>query len=189
MNILDKIAILEGLLFINGEDGIDFKEANHILAIDQHLFMKLINELEQKYALANSGLMLIKVAGRYKLTTKPEHLSYYQNFIDSEANHTLSPAALETLAIIAYNEPVTRLEVDDIRGVSSANMIRKLVNLEFVKEEGRSDKPGRPYLYKTTNYFLDYFNINSISELPALEISEKVVDTNQDLYYTKYQED
>lgn len=186
---MNKIAVLEGLLFINGEDGVDFKEASHILKIDQANFNQLIIDLEKKYSLDQSGLMLLKVGGRYKLTTKPEHLTYYQDFVDSEANKSLSPAALETLAIIAYNEPVTRLEVDNIRGVSSANMIRKLVNLNFVQEAGRSDQPGRPYLYKTTSYFLDYFNINHISDLPALEVNHKEVDTNQDLYYTKYRED
>ena len=100
----------------------------------------------------------------------------------------LTQAALETLAIIAYNEPITRIEVDEIRGVSSSQMIRKLVAKDFIKEVGRSDAVGRPILYKTTSEFLDYFGLSTIDDLPKFEnfVSENQEDT--DLYHSKYTE-
>ena len=125
----------------------------------------------------------------FKLTTKSEHKEYYQKLIENPETNTLSQAALETLAIIVYNEPITRLMVDEIRGVSSRDMIRKLVAKGFVKEVGRSDMPGRPILYKTTSEFLDYFGLASRDDLPKFEMTlEKTVE-NVDLYNSKYTEE
>ena len=104
----------------------------------------------------------------------------------------LSQAALETLAIIAYNEPLTRIQIDNIRGVNSSQIVRKLVAKGFVKEVGRSELPGRPILYETTNEFLDYFGLSSIDELPDvskfIEQNTEEVDENSDLYTSKYVE-
>ena len=116
-------------------------------------------------------------------------VEYYQKLIENPETNTLSQAALETLAIIVYNEPITRLMVDEIRGVSSRDMIRKLVAKGFVKEVGRSDMPGRPILYKTTSEFLDYFGLASRDDLPKFEMAlEKTVE-NVDLYNSKYTEE
>ena len=104
-------------------------------------------------------------------------------------NNTLSNSALETLAIIAYNEPITRVEVDEIRGVQTGQLIRKLVAKGLIKEDGRSNLPGRPILYKTTSEFLDYFGLKSISELPEIKMPEINKDDDVSLYETKYTEE
>ena len=117
-----------------------------------------------------------------------EHPKGPFNYENPESN-TLSQAALETLAIIAYNQPVTRTQVDEIRGVNSGQVMRKLVAKNLIKEIGRSDAVGRPILYKTTSDFLDYFGLATIEELPKIEelkIGEASEET--DLYHSRYQE-
>ena len=113
---------------------------------------------------------------------------YYQKLLVNEDSNTLSTAALETLAIIAYNEPITRVEIDEIRGVATAPIIRKLVAKGLIKEAGKSDLPGRPILYKTTNDFLDYFNIESLNELPNIDTLVSK-DDEIDLYDSRYKEE
>ena len=140
----------------------------------------------------NRGIRIDFLGNRFKITTKQEHRNYYQKLIENKETNTLSQAALETLAIVAYNEPITRLQVDQFRGVSSGQMIRKLVAKGFIKEQGRSDLPGRPILYETTNEFLDYFGLSTIEDLPDmrdfLEEEQGTVD-EADLYHSKYQEE
>ena len=114
---------------------------------------------------------------------------YYEKLLVNEDNNRLSNNALETLAIVAYNEPITRIEVDDIRGVQSGPMIRKLVAKGLLKECGRSELAGRPILYKTTSEFLDYFGLSDISELPKINSSEENKNEDVDLYKSKYQEE
>ena len=122
-----------------------------------------------------------------------EHREYYQKLLENPETNTLSQAALETLAIIAYNEPVTRIQVDSMRGVGSTQIIRKLVAKGFIKEVGRSDLPGRPILYETTSEFLDYFGLSTIDDLPDMnsfiEESEKEDSDEADLYTSKYKEE
>ena len=120
---------------------------------------------------------------------------YYQKLIENPETNFLSQAALETLAIIAYNEPITRIQVDTLRGVGSTSIIRKLVAKGFIKEAGRSDVPGRPILYETTHEFLDYFGLASIEDLPDIDkilesVKEDESDANEssDLYTSKYTE-
>ena len=117
---------------------------------------------------------------------------YYQKLLTTEDNNNLSQAALETLAIIAYNQPITRVKVDELRGISNNHIIRKLVAKGFIKEHGRSNMPGRPILYETTSEFLDYFGLSSIDELPDmrdfLEEEEKEIEEDVDLYQSKYKE-
>ena len=111
-----------------------------------------------------------------------------EDVLVNEANNTLSNSALETLAIIAYNEPITRIQVDEIRGVQTGQLIRKLVAKGLIKEAGRSELPGRPILYKTTSEFLDYFGLSTIDDLPKIRIKE-VINDEVDLYNSKYQEE
>ena len=113
--------------------------------------------------------------------------NYYQKLLENPETNTLSQAALETLAIIAYNEPVTRVQVDAMRGVGSTQIIRKLVAKGFIKEVGRSDLPGRPILYETTSDFLDYFGLSSKEDLPIIDIAQEY-DEPKDLYNTIYKE-
>jgi len=185
-------AVLEGLLFVVGEEGLTLEQIEDVLEIDEESSKNLIMELKKDYEDENRGLRIDFLGNRFKLTTKFEHKEYYQKLIENPETNSLSQAALETLAIIAYNEPITRVQVDAIRGVGSVNIIRKLVAKGFIKESGRSDLPGRPILYETTNEFLDYFGLSSTDDLPDISefVSEEVdeQDESNDLYTSKYTE-
>ena len=144
-------AIFEGLLFVVGEDGLTIDQIKDVLNIDEDSAKKLIRELKHDYEDETRGLRIDFLGNRFKLTTKFEHRKYYQKLIENPETNFLSQAALETLAIIAYNEPITRVQIDTLRGVGSVSIIRKLVAKGFIKESGRSNLPGRPILYETTH--------------------------------------
>ena len=188
-------AVLEGLLFVVGEDGLTIEQIEDVLNIDEESAKKLIRVLKHDYEDESRGLRIDFLGNRFKITTKFEHKEYYQKLIENPETNFLSQAALETLAIIAYNEPITRIQVDTLRGVGSTSIIRKLVAKGFIKEAGRSDVPGRPILYETTHEFLDYFGLASIEDLPDIDkilesVKENESDTNEssDLYTSKYTE-
>ena len=162
----EKKAILEGLLFVVGEDGLTLDQIEDVLELNEEESKELVTELKKDYEDKSRGLRIDFLGNRFKITTKFEHKEYYQKLIENPETNFLSQAALETLAIIAYNEPITRVQVDAIRGVGSASIIRKLVAKGFIKEMGRSDMPGRPILYETTHEFLDYFGLSTIEDLP-----------------------
>lgn len=188
---MNKQAVLEGLLFVVGEEGLTLTQIEDILDLTEEEAKELLTSLRKEYEKEHRGIRVDFLGNAFKLTTKKEHKEYYQKLIENPETNVLSQSALETLAIIAYNEPITRLKVDEIRGVSSAQMIRKLVAKGFVKELGRSDLPGRPILYKTTSEFLDYFGLATVDDLPKFE--ELVKDDQEgieetDLYHSKYQD-
>ena len=181
------LGILEGLLFVMGDEGIELDKIKSVLEIDTNELNNLIVELKKEYNNVNRGLSIEEFGNKIKLTTKKEHKEYYEKLVAEESNAMLSNAALETLAIIAYNGPVTRIEVDEIRGINSSHLVRKLLLKNLIKDVGRSDAPGRPILYKVTDNFLDYFGLTSIEDLPKIE--EIVVeDTETDLFESKYKE-
>lgn len=188
-------AVLEGLLFVVGEDGLTIEQIEDVLNIDEESAKNLIRVLKRDYEDESRGLRIDFLGNRFKITTKFEHKEYYQKLIENPETNFLSQAALETLAIIAYNEPITRIQVDTLRGVGSTSIIRKLVAKGFIKEAGRSDVPGRPILYETTHEFLDYFGLASIEDLPDIDkilesFKEDESDANEssDLYTSKYTE-
>jgi len=123
-------------------------------------------------SLRTRGLRLQRFSGRVQLTTAPESAETIEHFLGLEATSHLSKAALETLAIIAYQQPVTRPQVDAVRGVNSDGVMRSLLNKGLIQEGGRADGPGRPILYSTTPEFLQHFGLNSLTELPPLELKE-----------------
>ena len=186
-------AVLEGLLFVVGEDGLTLDQIEEVLGLKEEEVKEVVNELKHSYESEDRGLRIDFLGNRLKLTTKFEHREYYQKLLENPETNTLSQAALETLAIIAYNEPITRMQIDKLRGVGSSQMIRKLVAKGLVKESGRSDLPGRPILYETTNDFLDYFGLSNIKELPDMEkyieASEAEIEEEKDLYTSKYREE
>ena len=186
-------AVLEGLLFVVGEEGLTLEQIEDVLNIDEDASKELLKELKHDYEDDVRGLRIDFLGNRFKLTTKYEHREYYQKLLENPETNVLSQSALETLAIIAYNEPITRVQVDVLRGVGSAQMIRKLVAKGFIKEVGRSNLPGRPILYETTSEFLDYFGLSTIDDLPDMsDFIEKAPDEEDieegDLYLSKYQE-
>lgn len=186
-------AVLEGLLFVVGEDGLTLDQIEKVLEISEEEVKSLVNELKSSYENEDRGLRIDFLGNRLKLTTKFEHREYYQKLLENPETNILSQAALETLAIIAYNEPITRMQIDKIRGVGSSQIIRKLVAKGLIKEFGRSDLPGRPILYETTNDFLDYFGLSNIQELPDMEKYieevEQEPEAEKDLYTSKYKEE
>ena len=178
--------ILEGLLFIGGDEGVTIERVKEILEIDDEKLNYLINSLKESYESADRGICLEQAGDTLKLVTKLEYKDYYKKMVDIDSD-LLSTAALETLAIIAYNQPMVRSQVDEVRGVDSSYNIRKLVLKGLIEEKGRSELPGRPILYGTTDKFLSHFGISSISELPKIE-EENIEEEDVDLFESKYQE-
>lgn len=182
--------ILEGLLFVQGDEGLSLSDVMSILKISEEEAKELVYKLKSSYENENRGIRLSYLGNTFKLTTKQEHKEYYERLIESPSTHTLSQSALETLAIIVYNEPITRSEIDSLRGVDSIYILRKLLAKNLIKECGKSDKPGHPILYKTTDDFLDYFGLSSKDDLPNIEdiyISED--SSEKDLFKSNYHED
>lgn len=180
--------VIEGILFVVGDDGVTLKELHDILGVDVEEIKKIIIDLKHDYESAERGIRLSILGDAFKLTTKKEHKEYYQKLLVNEDSNTLSNQALETLAIIAYNEPITRIKIDEIRGVATAPMLRKLMAKGLIKEAGKSTEPGRPILYKTTNEFLDYFNMEQLSDLPNIDNIVSKED-EIDLYDSRYKEE
>ncbi len=160
------ISVLEGLLFVAGDDGISLEEASYILELERSAVRQLLDELKKRLEDENSGLELLLTASHYKLVTKASLKSYIEKYAVSPYSSQLSQASLETLAIIAYKQPVTRVDIESIRGVQSSGSIQKLLLRDLIEEAGRLDSPGRPKLYKTTAYFMDYFGLESLDALP-----------------------
>ena len=181
-------AVIEGLLFVVGDVGIDDETIANIMEISKEQANSLINELKEDYNNDERGLTIKKLGGLYKLTTKNEHKKYYSKLAEISNIKNLSQSALETLAIIAYNEPITRTEIDELRGVNSSQMLRNLSARDFIQEVGRSEKVGRPILYGITKEFLDYFGLETKDNLPKIE-EVKGVDDEVDLYKSKYTEE
>ena len=182
------IGILEGLLFVIGDEGLTLEQIQDILGINEEEAKEAVARLRNRYESEEYGIQLSFLGSAFKLTTKKEHREYYQKLIENPVTNTLSQAALETLAIIAYNEPITVQDVDNIRGINSREMIRRLMAKGFVQEAGKSDGLGKATMYRTTRDFLDYFGLSSKDELPKFEeIKENNDDT--DLYDSKYKEE
>ena len=185
---MNKKAVLEGILFIVGDEGIKLDEIKNILEVNDDEIKELLMELKRDYESNDRGLRISYLGNSFKLTTKEEHKEYYEKLITDSKTTTLSNAALEVLAIIAYNEPITRLKIDEIRGVNSSQIVRRLLARGFIKVCGREDTIGKPNLYKTTEDFLDYFGLSSKEDLPEIVFKEKEVDDNTDLYDSTYKE-
>ena len=180
--------ILEGLLFVTGEDGLSGNEISNLLEISLDQVTELIKDLEESLKSTDRGLKLVYLGNKYKLATKEEHKLYYEKLTDQAVSSTMTQTALEVLAIIAYNAPISVGMIDEIRGVSSRDMVRKLLFRGLIEMVGRSDLPGKPMLYKTTDKFLDYFNLSSIEELPELKIPEDISEEEKDLFISRYKE-
>ena len=160
-------ALLEGLLFAAPEP-VAPSQLGAALELTVTQIEKGLEALEED--LRSRGLRLQRHAGRVQLTTAPEMADQVESFLGLEATSRLSRAALETLAIIAFQQPVTRPQVDVIRGVNSDGVMKSLLSKGLLQEVGRSEGPGRPILYGTTPDFLQHFGLNSLSELPALDL-------------------
>lgn len=186
---MNKEAILEGLLFVVGDEGLTLDNICDIMLIEKEEAQELLKKLREEYSKENRGIRISFMGDAFKLTTKGEHKEYYQKLITTKGSNTLSQAALETLAIIAYNQPITRMEVDELRGISSINMIRKLMAKDLIKVSGKSSLPGKPNLYRTTSEFLDYFGLATLGDLPELPSVVEKNDDEQELFTSIYKEE
>lgn len=181
--------ILEGLLYVQGDTGLTLKEVMSILDLTEEEAKNLVYQLKMNYENENRGFRLSYLGNTFKLTTKQEHREYYEKLLENPSTHVLSQAALEVLAIIAYNEPITRGRIDEYRGVESSFVIRKLLAKGLIKEAGKSDMPGHPILYKTTDDFLDYFGLSTKDDLPDIEALEINDTEEKDLFRSNYREE
>lgn len=183
-------AVVEGLLYVQGDEGLTLKDIEDILNINEDKAKEIVLNLKNYYVNNNRGLRINFLGNTIKLTTNEEHKEYYKKLLEDTSSSKLSQAALEVLAIIAYNEPITRGSVDSLRGVDSSYVMRRLLAKGLIKECGKSDLPGRPILYSTTDEFLDYFGLSSKEELPDISLLEKEdISSPKDLYTSIYKEE
>jgi len=168
MNNNELVAAIEALLFVSG-DSISIKQLCNILGKEEQDIINAIEGLKRKYEREDSGLNLQKIDKSYQLVTKPQMASYIQEFLQPIQKKQMSNAMLETLTIIAYKQPVTKAEIEEIRGVNSEKTISLLLEQGLIKAVGRLSTPGRPIQYGTTDEFLKRFGISELSELPKID--------------------
>ena len=177
---MSKLAEIEALLFVAGEDGLRVRQLAELLSMPPTGVTQSLEKLVEKYQKdEDSSLALLETSNTYKIVTKQDFAKLLREYSKAPINQSLSRAALETLSIIAYKRPITRMEVDEIRGVNSSGAISKLQIFDLIRENGKKEVLGRPNLYVTTDYFLDYMGINSLEELPIVEETELIAEESQ----------
>lgn len=186
---MNLIGVLEGLLFAVGDEGITLKSLCEILDITTDRAKELLKELQKRYELDAYGIRVSYLGDAFKLTTKKEHKDYYHKLLGNPETQTLNESNLEVLAIIAYNQPITRVLIDELRGVACGQIVRKLCARGLVKTVGKSKLPGKPNLYGTTKEFLDYFGLASLDDLPKVEIEETSQEEETELFTSIYKDD
>lgn len=172
-------SILEGIIFIFGEEGVPLDQL--ALAIDYPIDLTkiLLDELISHYQHDDRGMELVVFSDKYKFITKPFIRTYIERILTLSKTRQLSQSALETLAIVAYKQPITRVEIEEIRGVNCELMLRKLTAIDLIIESGRADSVGKPILYSVTESFLDLFKLISLDELPHLPNYEETTEESQ----------
>lgn len=177
--------IVEGLLFASGDEGITMNQIAKVIDVSPDTVKHLIEELTFDYEHINRGMTIIQSNEIYHLTTKPEHNEYYKKLLQHPRTTRMSQATLETLAIIAYEQPITRVEIEEIRGVNSDYAVQTLLARSLIENVGRKESIGRPILFGTSKEFLTYFGLSSIDELPPLpnEIDKESVEKEADLFF------
>ena len=189
---MNKSSELEALLFVVGDEGIGLEELSYLLNLPTEAVYQLIQELQGWYQVSEqTALNILEVGNHFVLTTKREFAPLLKKYAQSPLANRLSQAALETLAIIAYKQPITRMEVDEIRGVQSSGSVQKLAARQLIEEKGRVEGPGRAILYGTTSYFMDYFGLKDLAELPDIQSMESELEEELplDLFFDRYQEE
>jgi len=182
---------IEAILFVVGEEGISLDELAYLLELSTAKTYEALEQLKERYQTnAASALHLLEVGNQFMLATKKEYAPLLKKYAQSPMSNALSQAALETLAIVAYKQPISRVEIDEIRGVQSAGSLQKLVAKQLIEEKGRVDGPGRAILYGTTTYFMDYFGLKTLEELPDIQQMEAEIaeELPLDLFFDRYKE-
>lgn len=168
MELKEAESIIEGVLFAAG-DAVDVEKISDILDIDTKSTRAIVTALADKYDREKRGLQIIRLEDSYQMCTRRDYQEYISRLAEPRRSQSLSDAAMEVLAIVAYKQPVTRAVIEQIRGVSCDSLVNKLLEKNFIEEVGRLDTPGRPMLFGTTEEFLRCFGIESIMELPEFE--------------------
>ncbi|WP_270994335.1 SMC-Scp complex subunit ScpB [Listeria seeligeri] len=185
----EQLGVLESLLFAAGDAGLSTEQLTGVMEITHIEALNLLELLSERYNdNSDRGLILLELAGTFQLATKKVHAEYLRKLVEVPSNTVLSQASLETLAIIAYRQPVTRMEVDEVRGVQTDGPIRTLVAKGLVTDKGRVDGAGRAKLYVTTSEFLDAFGLNSLDDLPKLADpeAEEPDQSEMDLFFDRF---
>lgn len=164
----EKKSVLESFLFLSGEP-ITLSAIKDVIELPESEIKRLLDELIIEYSELNKGLLIVEIANGYQMVTNPEYEEWVKKFRSTHISSRLSMPALETLAIIAYKQPIIRAEIEQIRGVNSDSAIRTLLEKRLVKIMGRKEAPGRPFLYGTTREFLQYFGLKDLTELPTFK--------------------
>lgn len=169
-----QIAAVEAVLFAAAEP-IDYTKISSVLGMDDEQILLCIDALNKKYDAEDSGICLLRLDTKYQLCSKKEYIDVVRSVLDLKRNAPLSQAAFEVLAIVAYNQPITKPYIEQIRGVDCSGVVNTLCQRGLIEEKGRLDVPGRPVLYGTTSDFLRCFSLSSLSELPELPKADKDV--------------
>lgn len=177
-NKIRYFSVIESLLFVSG-DPLELKDIASIIECSKEFTGDLLRQMMKKYDNDNSrGIKIVKLENKYQLVTQPNNGDFVQKLLKTNIRQSLSQAALETLAIIAYRQPITRVEIEEVRGVKCDRAIHTLADKKLIKESGRKEVPGRPILYVTSEEFLKYFDLENLNSLPKIEGFD---DTNEDI--------
>lgn len=180
---------IEALLFVAGDDGLSIKQLEFLTEAEVTDIKEAVGGMAKRYSDEASGIMIKELAGVYQLVTKQEVADTIQRLVENPTVQSLSQASLEALAIIAYKQPITRVEIEDLRGVKSEKALHTLAGKGLIQEVGRAEGTGRAILYGTTSEFLNYFGLKDLDELPALpDEAEEDQEDDTDLFMTKFQE-
>ena len=171
-------AIIEAILFACGRP-VEMKELITALELPEEDIIKIIENMKSEFELENRGIQIVKVDNKYTLCSKKEYYDYIYPLFDNRAKPNISNAAMETLVIIAYNPKITRAEIESIRGVNSDATIYKLLEYNLIEDAGKSDLPGKPTVYQTTEEFLKVFGLSNLDELP--ELPKYKIDENEQI--------
>lgn len=180
---MSSLAKIEGLLFISGDEGITVTDLSNITGFMKPAVLGLLNKLGQQYAENDDcALTLLQSDETYRLATKSSLSDVMKAYFEKPLTTPLTQALLEVLAIIAYRQPITRIEIDALRGVQSSGSIQKLIARGLIETHGRLNVPGRPFRYVTTNAFLDYFGLQTLKDLPPLTKQMSLEDMDSDIF-------
>lgn len=161
-------SIIESLLFVAGEP-ITLDAIRKIVEVDKYNTERILRDLINDYAIQNSGLLILEVAGGFQMVTDPSSAPWVKKLLSTAMPKRLTQSSLETIAIIAYRQPIIKAEIEAIRGVNSDGVVKTLLDRRLIKILGRKEAPGRPLMYGTTQEFLQYFGLKDLSELPTLK--------------------
>ncbi len=164
----EKKSLIEALLFVSG-DPVTLSVLKNTTELPESDLVQLLNELIVEYKQKDSGILIIEIANGYQMVTNPLYSQWLKKFTSTNTSNKLSMPSLETLAIIAYRQPIIKAELEQIRGVNSDGVIKTLLDKRLIKIMGRKEVPGKPLLYGTTHEFLQYFGIKDLTELPTLK--------------------